>query len=56
MESFVQAIVAGGLALLAGLWLHTLSASGSVPGILGLGLVVLGIGGLGWGIGSELEY
>ncbi|PSQ97596.1 MAG: hypothetical protein BRD55_01630 [Bacteroidetes bacterium SW_9_63_38] len=41
MESFVQAIVAGGLTLLAGLWLYTLSASSSVPGLVGLGLVVL---------------
>lgn len=54
MERFVQAIVSGGLALVAGLWVVTLADELVLSG-LGWGLVVLGVGGLGWGIGQKLE-
>lgn len=56
MERFVRAVVAGGLALVAGLWTVTLSAAGSVPWLLGVALVALGSAGLAAGIGSEIEY
>lgn len=54
MERFVQALVSGGLALMAGLWLATL-ADGLVLSGVGWGLVLLGVGGLGWGIGRKVE-
>ena len=54
MEPFVQTIVGSGCALVAGLWLATLF--GGVPGGVGWGLVLLGVGGLGWGIGQKIEW
>lgn len=55
MEDFVQAIIVGGLALVAGLWVRTLTP-GEVPTeILGVGLILLGIAGLGYGLWDVLE-
>ena len=54
MERFVQALVGGGLALVAGLWIATL-ADGLVLSGLGWGLVLLGVAGLGWSIGQQIE-
>lgn len=55
MERFVGLIVAGGLALVAGLWLLALLESGAAGWVLGLALTVLGTAVLGVGIASELE-
>ncbi|ELY61472.1 hypothetical protein C491_01402 [Natronococcus amylolyticus DSM 10524] len=55
MERFVGLIVAGGLALIAGLWLLALLEAGAVGWVLGLALTILGTGALGVGIASELE-
>ncbi|MFB6083385.1 MAG: hypothetical protein ABEJ94_03985 [Halorientalis sp.] len=55
VERFVQAVVAGGLALVAGLWLTEVFARGSPPWLAGLGLVAVGLAGLAWGIYSELS-
>jgi len=55
VERFVQAIVAGGLALVAGLWATALFAFGSPAWLVGVALVVAGIAGLSWGIYSELS-
>jgi hypothetical protein len=54
VEPFVETITGSGLALVAGLWLTTL-ADGLVLWGLGWGLVVLGAGGLAWGIGQKIE-
>jgi hypothetical protein len=56
MEPFVKYIVAGGLALVAGLWIVELVAFGTVPWVVGLLLVGLGIAGLSVGIHREIEY
>ncbi len=56
MERFVGAVVAGGLALAAGLWVVTLFAGGGPPWLAGLALVVAGLAGLAWGIASQVEY
>ncbi|MFU8869663.1 hypothetical protein [Natronococcus sp.] len=56
MERFVGLIVAGGLALVAGLWLLALLESGAVGWMLGLALTLLGTAGLGGGIASALEF
>ncbi|WP_335999229.1 hypothetical protein [Halorientalis halophila] len=55
IERFVRAVVAGGLALVAGLWLTALFARGTTVWLLGLVLVLCGLLGLGWGIRSELD-
>ena len=55
MERFVKLIVAGGLALGAGLWLSTLE-TGSIPWLAGIALAVVGIAGLARGIESEIRY
>lgn len=55
MERFVRMILGGGIALVAGLWIATLSGTWSVPWLLGAALVLLGLGGLGGGIRSELD-
>ncbi|WP_267643342.1 hypothetical protein [Haloarchaeobius amylolyticus] len=55
VERFVQLIVLGGIALVAGLWVSTLSATWSVPWLVGSALVLLGLGGLALGIWSEVE-
>jgi dipeptide/tripeptide permease len=55
MGRFVRLLVAGGVVLVAGLWLVALSESASVLWLIGLALATLGTGGLGAGIASELE-
>jgi hypothetical protein len=55
MERFVGLIVAGGLVLVAGLWLLALLESGAMGWLLGLVLTALGTAALGVGIASELE-
>ena len=54
MERFVQSIVAGGLALVAGLWIATLLEWGSAPSIGGVALAVVGVVALAVGIGQEI--
>lgn len=54
MERFVLAMTGGGLALVAGLWLTTLTPDGSTAEVLGIGLVLLGIGGLSYGLWDAL--
>lgn len=56
MERFVRFIVAGGIALVAGLWLVALLERGSLPWLAGVALAVVGIAGLAWGIASEIRY
>jgi len=55
MERFVALIVAGGLAVVAGLWVVTLLETWSSPWLLGITLVVLGAAGLGTGIRSRIR-
>lgn len=55
-EPWVRLIVAGGLALVAGLWLVRLSTTWEPVRPVGLALVVLGVLGLGGGIWIEVEY
>jgi predicted benzoate:H+ symporter BenE len=55
MERFVAAVVAGGLALVAGLWAVTLAGARSSAWLAGLALVGGGLAGLGWGIASQVE-
>ena len=55
MKRFVQLVVAGGLALVAGLWTLRLSARWSPPWLVGVALVVAGAAALAAGIGRELE-
>lgn len=54
MERFVQLIVAGGISLVAGLWLLTLAPLMSVVWLGGVALVVFGSSGLVVGIKSEI--
>jgi len=56
MERFVGAVVAGGLALVTGLWVLDLFGARSPPWVAGAGLVVVGFAGLAWGIASQVEY
>jgi hypothetical protein len=56
VERFAQRVVASGLALVVGLWVVRLFAWGSIAWIAGAALVALGMGGLGAGIASEIEY
>ena len=55
MERFVRFVVAGGVALVAGLWLTALFATLSPPWLLGVALAVAGSGALAYGTGIELE-
>lgn len=55
MERFVQLLVAGGLALLAGLWTLRVAGAWSPSWLAGAVLVVVGVAGLAVGIGSELD-
>lgn len=54
-ERFVRFIVAGGLALVAGLWLTRLFAARSWVWILGVVLAVTGVVALAVGIRSQIE-
>lgn len=56
MERFVQAVVAGGVALVAGLWIATWFDALTVPWGVGALLVLGGVVGLGWGIRSQIEF
>jgi hypothetical protein len=56
VEGFVRRIVVGGLALVTGLWILALFEFLTAVWILGVLLVGVGIGGLGSGIWSEIEY
>lgn len=56
MERFVQLVVAGGLALVAGLWTLRLLETASVAWFVGLGLAAVGVAGLAAGIWIEVDY
>jgi hypothetical protein len=56
MERFVQFVVAGGLALVAGLWLAALTPLWSGPWLAGAVLSLGGVAGLAVGIGAEIEW
>ena len=56
VERFVRLIVGGGLALVAGLWVATLSAVPSPPWLFGAALALLGTAALAAGINHELDY
>ncbi|MFB6091121.1 MAG: hypothetical protein ABEJ97_08685 [Halobellus sp.] len=55
VERFVGLIVAGGLALVAGLWIGTLAPPQSLPWALGVGLALVGVGGLAGGIRRAID-
>lgn len=55
MERFVQLLVGGGIALVAGLWLVALLERGSIAWFVGVGLTLGGTGSVCAGIGRELE-
>jgi hypothetical protein len=55
MERFVTLVVAGGVALVVGLWTLQLTVKGSPPWLVGVALVVAGAAALAAGIGRELE-
>lgn len=56
VERFVRLVVGGGVALVAGLWVVTLSSARSPPWLLGVVLVLVGVGSLAAGIRSGLDY
>jgi len=56
MERFVRLIVAGGLALVAGLWISQSGPQGSAAWLVGVVLAALGVVALAVGIYSPLEY
>jgi hypothetical protein len=55
MERFARLVVAGGLALVAGLWVAALAATGSLQWLAGAALALLGTAALGAGIWTELD-
>ncbi|GCF14718.1 hypothetical protein Harman_26530 [Haloarcula mannanilytica] len=55
MERFVTLVVAGGLALVAGLWAVRLAASLSPIWLGGIVLALIGLAAIGVGIGRELS-
>ncbi|EMA09086.1 hypothetical protein SAMN05443574_114117 [Haloarcula vallismortis] len=55
MERFVELVVAGGLALVAGLWTVRLAAAFSALWLGGVALALLGVAALGVGIARELS-
>ena len=56
MERFVQFIVAGGLALLAGLWGSQIVDASSQAWLGSVAVVVVGVVALAVGINSQIEY
>ena len=54
VEPFVRLIVGGGMALVAGLWIAMLTSALSVLWLAGITLVLLGVGGLAYGIHYEI--
>lgn len=54
MERFLAFVVAGGIALVAGLWLADLAAQESALRIVGVVAAFAGVAGLGAGIWTEL--
>lgn len=56
VERFVQLVVAGGIALVAGLWTATLTTPQSPGWLLGSALALLGLVGLAVGIWSEIDW
>lgn len=55
MERFVRAVVAGGISLVVGLWMTDLFEAGSPAWIGGVGLSLLGLLGLCYGIWLVIE-
>jgi len=55
MERFVELVVAGGLATVAGLWVTRLTATLSTPWLVGAALAGLGLLALGAGIAREVS-
>ncbi|MFB6223741.1 MAG: hypothetical protein ABEH86_08745 [Haloarcula sp.] len=55
MERFVKLVVAGGLALVTGLWMTRFAVSLSEIWLGGVALAFLGLAALGVGIGRELS-
>lgn len=56
MERFVQLLVAGGLALVAGLWMGALLEQGTPQWAAGLILAASGVVCLAAGIWQEIDY
>ena len=56
MESFVWNIVAGGIALILGLWLLEFGTAWTLLWGAGIALTAIGSFGLAIGIESEIEY
>jgi hypothetical protein len=56
MEGFVRFIVAGGIALVAGLWISQSVSQASTAWLIGIALAALGGVALAAGIYSPLEY
>jgi len=55
MERFARLIVAGGLALVAGLWIALLAEAWTATWLLGVAVAALGAGANVTGFVSELE-
>lgn len=56
MDRFVQYAVAGGIALVAGLWATELAAGASVVWLAGVALAAAGTVALVAGVHRELDY
>ena len=56
MERFDQIIVAGGLALVAGLWLRQIADPSSQAWLAGVALALVGVVALAVGINSQIDY
>ncbi|WP_185911736.1 hypothetical protein [Halonotius roseus] len=56
MERFVQIIVAGGLALVAGLWGSQIVAPSSQAWLGSVAVALVGVAALVVGINSQIEY
>jgi hypothetical protein len=55
MERFVQYVVAGGVAMVVGLWVAVLAARFSAPWAVGVALALAGATAQAWGIRSRVE-